>query len=64
METKPAVKTTEFWTSLFAAGLQVINLLGVWNYVPNSVSTYALAVIGGLYAASRGLAKSGVKPGP
>lgn len=58
METKPGVYTTEFWTSLIANLINLANLAGVWNFVPNKYSVLALAIIQGLYAASRGMAKS------
>lgn len=62
METKPGPQTTEFWVTIFTGATQALNLFGLWDYVPNSVSVYALAIIGGLYAVSRGIAKQGIKP--
>jgi hypothetical protein len=63
METKPAVKTTEFWTMLFGQVLGLLQLTGAWQYAPDGRNTYVaigMAVLGGLYAVARGQAKSGV----
>lgn len=64
METKPALKTTEFWVTLFTVGTQFVNLFGLWNYMPNNLSAILTAVIGAAYAVSRGLAKQGVAADP
>jgi len=62
METKPGPKTTEFWTMIFTNVLGLVNVTGIWNYVPNGVSVYVMAIVSGLYAVARGLAKLNVKP--
>jgi hypothetical protein len=64
METKPALKTTEFWIH---AGLQIfflLNTLNVWNYVPNKYSAIVQAVMVAGYSISRGQAKAGVAYNP
>jgi hypothetical protein len=69
METKPSWQTTEFWLTIFSNVGNLVNLFGWWNYVPNSWSVAATAIITALYSVSRGQAKSGVpytppSPGP
>lgn len=62
-ETKPGVYTTEFWTMLIGQVLGVLQLAGVLDIaVGNKYVVLAMAILGGLYQASRGLAKQGVKP--
>jgi len=58
IETKPAFYTTEFWTTLFVNVINLINLTGLWNFVPNKYSVLAMAIVQGLYTASRGIAKN------
>jgi hypothetical protein len=61
-ETKPGVYTSEFWVTLIGNILGIVQMvLGPVNVNDNRV-VLALAIINGLYAASRGLAKAGVKP--
>jgi hypothetical protein len=60
METKPGVKTTEFWLHNLALLVNALNLLGAWNFAPNKYSVQAQAIITGLYALSRGFAKLGI----
>lgn len=64
METKPGPKTTEFWVVILTALLNVLNITGAWDFVPNGISVYAMAILGAFYAVGRGLAKLNVKPGP
>lgn len=67
METKPAVQTTEFWSHLMVQVVALAQLTGVWQYLPSHDNTWvvtAMAIVGGLYATGRGLAKSGVAPTP
>lgn len=59
-ETKPGVKTTEFWTMLFGNALGIVQLLAGPVNVSDSKVTIALAILNGAYVASRGLAKQGV----
>jgi hypothetical protein len=59
-ESKPGVRTTEFWVAMAAGLVQMVNLVGIWDFVPNKYSTIILGVIAGLYALSRGIAKQGV----
>jgi hypothetical protein len=62
METKPGPKTTEFWVTMFSNALGLVQLVaGPVNVSDNRVAV-VLAIINGAYAASRGLAKQGVKP--
>jgi hypothetical protein len=60
METKPGMKTTEFWITLITNVLSVLNMSGAWNFTPNKWSVLTLAIVNGLYAVARGLAKAGV----
>lgn len=60
VETKSALQTTEFWTSMGIHLIMFLNLIGVWNYMPNKYSAITMAVVQGLYAISRGVAKAGV----
>lgn len=62
METKPGPRTTEFWVALYVMFMQMLNLVGVWDYVPNNISTWVLGGTAFAYAVARGIAKSGVKP--
>lgn len=60
LETKPWYKTSEFWSLVFVnAGVILSACVGItpaaWVPVINSASA-------GVYALSRGIAKSGVKP--
>lgn len=57
-ETKAGYKTTEFW--LTVAGLVALNLNGVILTLPDKYQALGSAVLAGLYAISRGQAKSGV----
>lgn len=58
-ETKPGVYTTEFWVALFGSALSAVDLLGVADLVPDRYAAIAIAIIGGLYSVSRGIAKQG-----
>lgn len=62
METKPGVKTTEFWTTLFVNVLGVAQLFSGGIDGNNKYVVVGLGIINGLYAASRGIAKQGIKP--
>jgi hypothetical protein len=59
-ESKPGIKTTEFWVTIFT---NIIGLIQVSTTTLDSSTNkwvvIGLAVINGLYAASRGIAKSG-----
>jgi hypothetical protein len=57
-ESKNGLKTTEFWLGI--AGLVAVNLNGVVMTLPDKWQAVGSAVIVGLYAISRGVAKSGV----
>ncbi len=62
-ESKPGVKTSEFWVTAFSNALALIQLIaGPVNVSDGKIAT-VLAIINGAYAASRGLAKQGV-PAP
>lgn len=60
METKPAFRTTEFWTALVVQLIMIANLTSIWNYMPNRYSALVMGFVQGLYMLSRGWAKSGV----
>jgi hypothetical protein len=62
VETKSGYKTTEFWVSLLVSGGSLVAALA--GNLPPKYAAIATAVSGGLYAVGRGVAKSGVKPGP
>src|SRR5205814_1874716 len=63
-ETKPGPQTTEFWVTIFSNALGLLQMIaGPVNVSDNKVATL-LAVVNAAYAASRGLAKQGVKPDP
>jgi outer membrane lipoprotein SlyB len=71
-ETKPAVRTTEYWTAIFTQLVLLGQLSGVdpvdaIEKSQNPVVLIAMAIVGGLYAVARGIAKRGVpyygKPG-
>ena len=57
-ETRAGYKTTEFWLAI--AGVVALNLNGVIMTLPDKYQALGTAVIAGLYAISRGQAKSGV----
>ncbi len=60
METKPAIRTTEFWVSVLTGAYMVLNTTGVLNQIPAKWSGVLVAVITAAYAVSRGQAKQGV----
>lgn len=59
-ETKPFYLTSEFYVSLITGATMFGNEVNIWHLIPKSWGAIALAIIGGLYANSRGNAKSGV----
>lgn len=62
-ETKPSVRTSEFWLQNLAQVFLTLNTTGIWTYVhPQWVSLIAQGIVLGAYTLSRGWAKSGVKP--
>lgn len=71
METKPGVKTTEFWVTIGSMGLSFVGMLGYLAPVDVAQATEGLIQIGsGVamvvgafgYTISRGIAKTGIKP--
>lgn len=62
METKPGYLTTEFWVSIFTAVFMFGNTVGIYDLIPEEWSATIMAIVAGLYTASRGLAKVNVKP--
>ena len=54
---KSGWKTTEFWVAV--SGLVASVVAAVQGYLPAEAAAWAGAVIAGLYAFSRGLAKHG-----
>jgi hypothetical protein len=59
-ETKPGVRTTEFWTMLFSNALGIVQLLVGPVNVHDGKTLTVLGIVNGAYIASRGLAKQGV----
>lgn len=59
-ETKPGVKTTEFWLT---TTLSVLTLLGTFP-LPPKFEAFVAAGLTGVYTISRGLAKAGVPDVP
>lgn len=57
-ETKPGWQTTEFWVAVLT--LIAVNLNGVVLTLPDKYQVIATAIVAGLYAVARGLAKQGV----
>lgn len=64
METKPGVYTTEFWTMVLGNIFSLLNVTGLWNYVPNKYSELFMAIISAIYMLARGQAKSGTPVDP
>lgn len=63
-ETRPGVKTTEFWAAAFTNALGLVQILaGPANIHDGKVATL-LAIVNGAYIASRGIAKAGVPNTP
>ena len=71
METRPGIKTTEFWVSIFAAAMSILTTSGVFTPEQASTTVGAAIQLGGLvgvvgsafgYSLSRGRAKTGIKP--
>lgn len=60
METKPGIRTTEFWGTIIVQAVLMLNLIGIWDYMPNKYSALAMALVQGAYAIARGQAKQGV----
>lgn len=60
METKPAIYTTEFWVHNIAMLGTILNLIGAWNFVPNTAVLWFQAIVTALYMLSRGIAKQDV----
>jgi hypothetical protein len=54
---KPGYRTSEFWLTVIATLWQLLNLSGVWDFVPNVVSLGAAVTSIAAYIVSRGLAK-------
>lgn len=59
-ETRPGVRTSEFWKTLVLNGLGTVQLLFGPVDVNNKYVVIAMAIITGTYTASRGLAKQGI----
>lgn len=59
-ETKPGVRTTEFWLAIFTAAVGFVPASGLMDYLPQSTGAALMkwAAVG--YAIARGLAKLGV----
>ena len=58
-ETKPAIRTSEFWVHNIAMLATVLNVVGAWNFVPNQTIVLFQGVVTALYLLSRGIAKNG-----
>lgn len=59
METKPGVRTTEFWITLFTAAVGFLPASGIMDYLPQRTGGILLAASTVGYAIARGLAKLG-----
>jgi len=59
-ESKPGYYTTEFWLTILFNLFSLLNVTGIWDYMPNSWSVIAAAIVNALYALSRGQAKQGI----
>ena len=57
MDIKAGYKTTEFWVAV--SGMVAGVLASIQGYLPAESAAWAGAIIAGLYAFSRGLAKQG-----
>ena len=59
MDVKPGWKTTEFWTMALANLAAIVGMVA--GFLPAEWAAIALAVVDGLYAIGRGLAKHNPK---
>lgn len=59
-ETKPSIKTSEFWIHLALQIIFLLNTAGVYSWLPAHYSALVQAIIAAAYMGSRGLAKAGV----
>jgi hypothetical protein len=58
MDTKPAIYTTEFWSTIALQLFGILKIAGVFDVsVPNKYVVIGMAALGGFYNAGRGLAK-------
>jgi hypothetical protein len=64
LETKPAYLTSEFWLTIFLNIGGLLNITGAWDYAPHRWVVVGIAIVNGLYFASRGLSKSGIAYDP
>jgi hypothetical protein len=64
METKPSIKTSEFWIHAALQLFFLLNTLQVWTYLPAKWSGLIQAILAAAYTVSRGTAKSGIPYGP
>jgi hypothetical protein len=62
METKPGVKTTEFWAMMGVYLGGVVNITGVWDWTTNYRSGLLMTIATSFYALARGVAKANIKP--
>jgi small neutral amino acid transporter SnatA (MarC family) len=60
METKPGIRTSEFYVTALVSAPAILNLLGLWNWASNWHGGILLTGIGIAYVLSRGQAKKGV----
>lgn len=64
METKPAIYTSELWTTVIIQIILTLNTLHIWDYAPGKwghiLTALAQALLAGLYALARGIAKNQV----
>lgn len=56
MNTKPGWQTTEFWVTKLSLAAMILGTVA--GYIPGTWSVVGGAIAAGLYAISRGLAKS------
>ena len=59
-ESKPGWLTTEFYITLFTSVFAFGDVVGLWDTLPDQWASVLWAIVGGLYAVSRGIAKNGV----
>ena len=60
METKPGIRTTEFWQVAIVDLLALAMMIA--DYLPAETGMKVIAGVTGVYAIARGVAKHGMKP--
>lgn len=57
MDTRPGIKTSEFWMHAILQVILMLNTINVWSYMPAKYTVLVQGILGAAYAGSRGLAK-------